>query len=136
MIYPEHASQHIEPRKFGSGNMMYHAFSEAIIPVCKENNQLNIGNKVIMVLNEMLFSNNISDFHASVLAVTTILKFNLYENLGIKKEDLEKLLINTKNKILEMENLLKDTKNYYGNISFYEEFSRINKDMPNEGKIL
>lgn len=136
MIYPEDAAQFIDKRKLGSGNLMYHAFKFYIIPSCKENSQLKLGNIIIDTLNEMVLSNDIEEFHASVLATSTILENNMENDLDLSLEKFEKLLTNIKTRIYENKEFLSKTPNFYGNISFYEEFLRIDNTMENGKHIL
>lgn len=136
MIYPDDAKRFVDPRKPGSGNMMYHAFKFGIIPACKDYPQLDIGNNIVDVLLEMALSKNLADFHASVLATSTILENNFEKELNIIEDKFEKLLHDIKNTIESNKEFLNNTANFYGNISFYEEFSRINDTMENGKHIL
>lgn len=133
MIYPKDAANFMEPQKPGTGNLMFYAFKFCIIPYCEDYPEKDIGNKIIEVLNEMVLSRDISDFYAGVKATTTILRNNFEKDLRVSPENFEKLLVDMKNAIEKNKNFLQSTINYFGRITFYEEFSRMNNSLE-EGK--
>lgn len=136
MIYPEDAQRFIDSPPPGTGNLMFHAIKFGIIPYCKDYPQLNIGNKVANILNEMILSKDFSDFYSGVKATTAILENEFENELNISPAQFEKILIDMKNSIEKNKEYLQNTVNYFGNITFYEEFSRMNDTLENGKHIL
>lgn len=136
MLYPEDAYRFIDPKAPGTGNLMNHAFVECVIPFSEENPQLEVGNKVVDVLNQMILSNKIDDFYSGVRATTAIVDNDYEEKLKISKDKFEKLLNNMKVYIQKNKKFLENTLNYYGAISFYEEFTRMNDNLDERKRFL
>lgn len=136
MIYPDDAWRFMEPKKSGTGNLMYYIFKHGIVPACKDYPQFDFGNKVIDVLNEMVLDSSLEDFYAGVKATSTILENDMDSELSLNSIKFNKLLEDMKISITSREQTLKNTLNFLGNISFYEEFIRMNDTMTNGRKFL
>lgn len=134
MLYPEDAYHHIDPRQPGTGNLMHYAI-QGIIQASKEYPQLNIGNKVLLSLKEMSLSNDILDLNATMKAVWMILTNNWQTELNLNIQQFEELLLNLKKVINDKKSILQNTINFSGNISYFEEFNRMNESLENGKKI-
>ena len=129
MLYPVEARSFIDKRKDGTGNLMYYAFENCIIPVYKENAYPDMPDKILDVLNDMIHSQDFSDVYVGIDVIFTLINGNYINKLNIDIDKLSKMLLYIKQYIKENEATLKEKINYMGNISFYEEFYRKNESL-------